>query len=38
MALDRTYSQSLMKLGGSLGNAPQKLDKLVIKTLYFSDC
>jgi hypothetical protein len=24
MALDGTYSQLLMKLGGSLGNVPQK--------------
>jgi hypothetical protein len=30
---------NLMKLGGSLGNIPQKLKKkLVIKTRYISDC
>jgi hypothetical protein len=26
-----------MKLGGSLGNIPQKNEKRVIKTLYISD-
>jgi hypothetical protein len=29
---------NLMKLGGSLGNVPQKLKKLFIKTRYISEC
>jgi hypothetical protein len=35
MALDGTNS---IKLGGSLGNVPQKLKKLGLKTQYISGC
>jgi hypothetical protein len=36
--IKNTIINKLMKLGGSLGDVPQKMKKLVIKTRYISDC